>query len=242
MSDKDAQALKSWARVPLPHHMGATSVFINSVCPQEAGRGKFNQVGSRFSTSSRGMEISTRQTQKPTFASICVLSTGVHTDNLLPQTCFTFQIPSPSHRHPALQIRMQKTLVPPAPCSRALPPHPRTLVPTTTDTTLAKIGFSPGLFPPASPLPPCCFLQDLSKTFPRLPSESAPTSITPTSIWPLSFSLHCTHQPGKAPNTCSDTNHTVPPRYAHRPSLLRLLLAGPLLQPSGLRPGVWFTG
>ena len=188
------------------------------------------------------MEISTRQIQKPTFASICVLSTGVHTDNLLPQTCFTFQIPSPSHRHPALQIRMQKTLVPPAPCSRALPPHPRTLVPTTTDTTLAKIGFSPGLFPPASPLPPCCFLQDLSKTFPRLPSESAPTSITPTSIWPLSFSLHCTHQPGKAPNTCSDTNHTVPPRYAHRPSLLRLLLAGPLLQPSGLRPGVWFTG
>lgn len=172
----------------------------------EARRRIFKQVGSRFSTSSLGLETFTRRVQKPTFTSMCVLFTGVHTDNQLPQTCFTFWIPSPSNGHPAPQIRKQKTLIPPSLHSRG---HQSPGVPLRTALTLSSQSpLWPSWLKSLSQL--VSFLQlhsslhaACSRAFPKpcpdsfQPSESAPTSIRSASIWPLSLSLHRTCQPGR---------------------------------------------
>lgn len=170
------------------------------------------------------MEISMRQIQKPTSASICVLSTGVHTDNLLPQTCFTFQIPGPSHRHPALQIRMQKTLVPPAPCYRGSP------APTVPPcSALILISWSPRpLIPPWLKLVSqlVSFLQlhpslpsAFCRTFPKPSPDSLQNQPQPPSHLP---------QSGPCPSACtahiSQANHPTPAQIPTTPCLHAVLM------------------
>ena len=103
-----------------------------------------------------------------------------------------------------------------------------------------------------SSAPLLTFYLSSSFTPPALLLFTGPFQNLPQTPFRISPNLHHTYlnlapvlQPAlhtsarQSTNTRSDTNHTAPPRYAHRPSLLRLLLAGPLLQPSGL--GVFFS-
>lgn len=180
-------------------------------------------------------------------ASICVLSTGVHTDNMLPGPASHSRSPV-KPQAPRLSNQRHEDLVPPC----TLTPGPLRTYSPYPHSALILISWSPlPLIPPwlklvlqlvpSLQLHPC-LPAAFYRTFPK-PSQT-PFRISPNLHPHLPQSGPCpsactTPQLGKAPNTSSDTNHTVPPRCAHRPSLLRLPWQSPAS--AQLAPGLGYS-